>query len=185
VVTRGVHVDLLLQFKHGALGFVDRRHFGRVNWHADLEYVPGLRALGVDVFSKQFDSRALADILRDSKRPLKILLMDQTKIAGLGNIYSNEALWHSRLDPRRRAAQVIPSESRRLHKGIVSTATRALECCCSPAPNFRDATWWFQGLERILRVYGLQGQPCQRCGNRVRRIVQSGRSTFFCPHCQR
>jgi formamidopyrimidine-DNA glycosylase len=164
---------------------VDRRHFGRVNWYEKVGDVPGLAALGVDVLSKNFNSRALSEIVRDSKRPLKVLLMDQTKVAGLGNIYSNEALWHARLDPRRAAHSATPVESRRLHKGIVSTVKRALECCCNPAPNFRDAKWWFEGLERILRVYGLEGKPCRRCGNRIRRIEQGGRSTFFCPHCQR
>jgi formamidopyrimidine-DNA glycosylase len=183
--TRAVHVDVLLNFNRGALGFADRRHFGRVNWYKDLAAVPGLRALGIDVFSRNFSALALHDLLRASKRPLKTLLMDQTKIAGLGNIYSNESLWHARLNPRRRAYRVNPAESRLLHKAIVSTVKRALECCCSPAPNFRDPEWWFQGLERMLRVYGLEGKPCRRCRTRIRRISQGGRSTFFCPRCQR
>jgi formamidopyrimidine-DNA glycosylase len=183
--SRGIHVDVLLNFNRGALGFVDRRHFGRVNWHKGVAVVPGLRALGVDVFSRSFTPTAFQDLLSASKRPLKILLMDQTKIAGLGNIYSNESLWHAGLNPRCRANRINPAESRRLHKAIVSTVKRALECCCSPAPNFRDPEWWFQGLERILRVYALEGKPCRRCGTRIRRISQSGRSTFFCPRCQR
>jgi formamidopyrimidine-DNA glycosylase len=184
-IARGLHVDVLLHFKRGALGFVDRRHFGRVNWYEAIDAVPGLRALGVDVFSNQFNSNALMEILCTSKRPLKILLMDQAKIAGLGNIYSNEALWHARIDPRRRANRVTPAETRRLYNAIVSTVKRALECCCSPGPDFRGPEWWFQGLERILRVYGLEGKSCRGCGNRIRRIEQGGRSSYFCPHCQR
>jgi formamidopyrimidine-DNA glycosylase len=183
--SREIHIDLLLNFRRGALGFVDRRHFGRLNWYQNANAAPGLRALGVDVFSRSFNSSAVRQLLRASKRPLKILLMDQTKIAGLGNIYSNEALWHARLDPRRRAGRVTPAESRHLHKAIVSTVKRALECCSGPAPNFRDPEWWFQGLEPILRVYGLEGKPCRRCGNTIRRVEQGGRSTFFCPRCQR
>lgn len=184
-ITRGVHVDVLLQFDRGALGFADRRHFGRLYWYADIEAVHGIRALGVDVFSKALSISELSEILRNSRRSLKVLLMDKKKIAGLGNIYSNEALWHARLDPRRRTDRATPAESRGLHKAIVSTVKRALECCCSPAPDFRDASWWFQELERILSVYGLEGKPCRRCGNRIRRIEQGGRSAFFCPHCQR
>ncbi len=182
---RNMHIDVLLNFNRGALGFVDRRHFGRVNWYQDAGAVPGLRRLGVDVFSPSFNSALLQVLLRASKRPLKILLMDQTKIAGLGNIYSNEALWHARLDPRRRADHATLAESRRLHKAIVSTVKRALECCCGPAPSLRDPKWWFQDLESILRVYGLEGKPCRRCGIRIRHIKQGGRSTFFCPRCQR
>ncbi len=185
VPTRGVHVDVVLNFDRGALGYVDRRHFGRVNWYEDAEGAPGLSVLGVDVFSPRFNALSLSEILRSSKRPVKILLMDQTKIAGLGNIYSSESSWHARLDPRRRADRVKIAESQRLHKAIVSTLKRALECCCNPAPGFRDPEWWFQGLERIIRVYGLEGKPCRRCGKRIRCIEQAGRSSYFCPHCQR
>ncbi|HUK31967.1 MAG TPA: bifunctional DNA-formamidopyrimidine glycosylase/DNA-(apurinic or apyrimidinic site) lyase [Candidatus Acidoferrum sp.] len=182
---RGIHVDVLLNFNRGALGFVDRRHFGRANWHQDAATVPSLRALGVDVFSRSFTHTAFHQLLGASRRPLKILLMDQSKIAGLGNIYSNEALWHARLHPRRRSNGLNAAESRLLYKAIVSTVKRALECCCSPAPNFRDPEWWFQGIERILKVYALEGKPCRRCETRIRRIQQGGRSTFFCPRCQR
>ncbi len=185
VPPRGAHIDVYMKLDRGALAFVDRRHFGRVNWYEDAGAAPGLRSLGVDVFSPCFNSSALREIIQDSKRPLKILLMDQAKVAGLGNIYSNEALWHARLDPRRHADRVNPAETRGLHKAIVSTVKRALECCCNPAPDFRDPEWWFQGLEGILRVYGLEGKPCRRCGNPIRRIEQGGRSSFFCPHCQR
>jgi len=183
--SRGVHVDVLLNFGRGSLGFVDRRHFGRVHWYRNAEDAQGPRRLGIDVFSPKFNSPALREILSRSNRPLKALLLDQTKIAGIGNIYSNEALWHSRLDPRRRANRIMPAESRRLHKAIVSTVKRAVECCCDPAPDFRDPNWWFQGLERILRVYRLEGKPCRRCGKHIRRIEQGGRSTYFCRRCQR
>lgn len=178
------HIDVAFDFPHGTLGFVDRRHFGRVQFLSSINDLRGLRALGTDPLSRGFSATRLREILAASRRPLKLLLMDQARIAGLGNIYSAESLWRARLDPRRRASRLTRAEARRLHKSIVNVLRAALECCSSPAPNFRDPGWWFEGLERILRVYQCEGQPCRRCGERIRRIEQGGRSTFFCPGCQ-
>ena len=179
------HVDVAFEMPHGTLGFVDRRHFGRVQWAAEPEDVPGLRALGIEPLSRGFTAAALARVLRSSKRPLKLFLLDQDKIAGLGNIYSSEAMWRARLNPRRRANRLNPAQARRLHKAIVAVLRRALECCLHPAPDFRDPNWWFQGLERILRVYGREGKACRRCGAPIARIAQGGRSTFWCKRCQK
>jgi formamidopyrimidine-DNA glycosylase len=171
------------------LGFVDLRHFGRVRYAEDLARFPGLRRLGLEPLSRAFTPSTLAALLRASRRPLKLFLMDQSRIAGLGNIYSSEALWRARLSPRRRGDRLAPAEIRALHKAIVGVLRAALECCLAPPPDFRDPQWWFQGLDRILRVYGREGRQCRRCGRRaprgIRRITQSGRSTYFCPHCQK
>lgn len=179
------HIDVALQLHTGTLGFVDQRHFGRVHWLARPEDSPGIRGLGVDPLSAEFTPQRFEALLKKTRRPLKLLLMDQTRIAGLGNIYSSEALWHAGLDPRRRAHRLEPREAPRLHKAIVYVLGRALECCVDPAPDFRDAEWWFQGLEKILRVYDREAEPCRRCGGRIRRIEQGGRSSYFCPGCQR
>jgi formamidopyrimidine-DNA glycosylase len=179
------HVDVAFKFRRGTLGFADRRHFGRVQWLAAPEDLPGIRALGIDPLSRRFTPAVLHSLLRSSRRPLKLFLLDQDKIAGLGNIYSSEALWRARLDPRRPACRTRPAEARRLHKAIVAVLRRALECCLHPAPDFRDPGWWFQGLEKVLRVYGREGKPCRRCGSPVKRIAQGGRSTFTCLRCQR
>ncbi len=180
------HIDVAFELRSGTLGFVDRRHFGRVQWLASPEDLSGIRGLGMDPLSRRCTPEKLRELLAGARRPVKLLLMDQTRLAGLGNIYSNEALWHARLDPRRRAAGLAPHEARRLHKSIVYVLRRALECCLHPAPDFRDPGWWFQGLEKMLRVYGRETRPCRRrCGGRVRRIEQGGRSSYFCPTCQR
>lgn len=181
----GVHVDVAFELRNGVLGFADRRHFGRVHTWNSTEDCPGLAALGTDALSRDFTSRRLQDLLAASSRPLKDFLLDQTRIAGIGNIYSCESLWHARLDPRRRANTLKPKEARRLHKAIVSVLARALECCLHPAPDFRDPEWWFQGLENILRAYGREGKPCRRCGAVIQRIAQSGRSTYCCRRCQK
>jgi formamidopyrimidine-DNA glycosylase len=181
----GVHVDVALELDKGVLGFADRRHFGRVHAWDALKESPGLADLGVDALSPNFTASCLRDLLAGSKRPLKEFLLDQRHVAGIGNIYSCESLWHARLHPRRRAPTLSPTESRRLHKAIVSVLERALECCLHPGPDFRDPSWWFQGLEKILRVYGREGKPCRRCREPVQRIAQGGRSTYFCRRCQK
>ena len=181
----GVHVDVALELDKGVLGFADRRHFGRVHAWESADECPGLNVLGIDALSRDFTSRRFTQLLAASKRPLKDFLLDQSHVAGLGNIYSCESLWYARLDPRRRANTLKPQEARRLHKAIVSVLARALECCLHPAPDFRNPEWWFQGLENILRAYGREEKPCRRCGEPIRRIAQGGRSTYFCGRCQK
>jgi len=172
----GVHVDV---------AFADRRHFGRVHAWESAEDSRGLFSLGIDALSKDFTVTRFRELLGASVRPLKDFLLDQNRVAGLGNIYSCESLWHARLNPRRRANSLKPDEARRLHKAIVSVLARALECCLHPAPDFRNSAWWFQGLENILRAYGREGEPCRRCGAPIQRIVQGGRSTYYCRRCQK
>jgi len=180
-----VHVDVAFELNGGVLGFADRRHFGRVQYFESKEDCSGLRSLGVDALSREFTRARFAATLAVSRRPLKEFLLDQSRLAGIGNIYSCESLWHARVDPRRRAGSLSKGESAKLHKAIVSVLRRALECCLHPAPDFRDPEWWFRGLEKILRAYDLEDQPCRRCGSLIRRIAQGGRSTYFCSACQK
>src|SRR5262249_34460505 len=144
-----------------------------------------LSSLGVDALSKDFTPEYLASLFSASRRPLKEFLLDQSRVAGIGNIYSCESVWHAKLDPRRRANSLSKKEATTLHKAIVSVLRCALECCLHPAPDFRDPKWWFQGLEKILRVYGVEDQPCRRCGELIRRMELGGRSTYFCKYCQK
>lgn len=182
---QGVHVDVAFELDKGVLGFADQRHFGRVQVWESEEACPALAGLGLDAISPEFTAARLVELLAASKRPLKEFLLDQTRVAGIGNIYSCESLWQARLHPLRRANSLESAEARRLHKAIVSVLARALECCLHPPPDFRDASWWFQGLENILRAYDREGNPCRRCGNEIKRIAQGGRSTYFCAHCQK
>jgi formamidopyrimidine-DNA glycosylase len=181
----GVHIDVALELDKGVLGFVDRRHFGRVHAWESAEECPGLAGLGIDALSDEFTASRFSELLAESRRPLKEFLLDQTRVAGIGNIYSCESIWQARLNPRRRANTLKREEARRLHKAIVSVLSRALECCLHPAPDFRDPAWWFQGLEKILRVYGREGKRCRRCGAPILRIAQGGRSTYCCGRCQK
>jgi formamidopyrimidine-DNA glycosylase len=181
----GVHVDIAFELDKGVLAFADRRHFGRVYTYESEEVCHALAQLGVDAISRDFTPSRFAELLENSRRPLKEFLLDQTRVAGIGNIYSCESLWHARLSPSRRANSVKPAEAGRLHKAIVSVLARALECCLHPPPDFRDANWWFQGLEEILRVYDREDKPCRRCVHLIKRVARGGRSTYFCAHCQK
>ena len=181
----GIHVDVALEFGKGVLGFADRRHFGRVHVWESEEACPPLKKLGMDAFADGFTAKELHERLARSKRPLKEFLLDQTRIAGIGNIYSSEALWHARLNPWRRADSLDRKKSAKLHKAIVYVLRRALECCEDPAPDFHDPKWWFQGLEEILRTYQRKDLPCRRCGRPIVRVEQGGRSTYYCKNCQK
>jgi len=179
-----VHVDLAFEFGKGVLGFADGRHFGRVRFWKTEADCKSLGRLGVDAMSPEFRPEFLAARLAASIRPLKEFLLDQSKLSGVGNIYSSEALWHAKLSPWRRANGLKPAEAANLHKAIVSVLARALECCLNPAPQFHDPDWWFQGIEEILRVYQRKDLPCKRCKRLIERKEQGGLSTYYCPHCQ-
>jgi formamidopyrimidine-DNA glycosylase len=181
----GVHVDVAFELDKGVLGFADRRHLGRVHAWESADEGSGIAALGIDALSREFTVARFSRLLAGSRRHLKDFLLDQTRVAGIGNIYSCESLWHARLNPRRRANTLTREEVRRLHKAIVSVLARALECCLHPAPDFHDPEWWFQGLEKILRAYDREGEPCRRCRGPIRRIAQGGRSTYDCVRCQK
>lgn len=178
------HMDVEFRLGAGTLGYVDPRHLGRVQWAACAEDIPGIAMLGPDPLAGDFTARVLRERLEASKRPLKIALMDPARIAGLGNIYSSESLWRAQIDPRRSAGSLTTQELRRLHKSIVEVLRRALECCIAPAPDLRNPNWWYAGLENLLRVYEREGETCARCGAKIRRLQQGGRSTFACLRCQ-
>jgi formamidopyrimidine-DNA glycosylase len=135
------HIDVALELAHGTLGFVDPRHLGRVRGVESRDEIPTIRSMGVEPLSPTFTPEILGALLRGSKLPLKLFLLDKRRITGIGNIYSNEAVWRARLKPQRRAASLSRAEVRRLHKAIVDVLGRALECCLNPAPDLRDPNW--------------------------------------------
>jgi formamidopyrimidine-DNA glycosylase len=181
----GVHVDVALELDKGVIAFADGRHLGRVHAWESLADCPPYNELGIDALSPEFTARVLAELLGKSRRPLKEFLLDQSKIAGVGNIYSCEALWHAKISPFRLANSLNPEETRNLYKAVGSVLRRALQSCLNPPPNFCDPDWWFQGIDKMLRVYQREGEPCKRDGHPIQRTTKGNRSTYFCAHCQR
>jgi len=111
--------------------------------------------------------------------------MDQRKIAGLGNIYAAEALWRAGIDPRRAANTVAVKEARSLRTGIVSVLQEAIDHLGTTFSDYRTADGEEGGFRTFLAVYGKEGEKCPRCGAEIERIKQAGRTTYFCPACQR
>ncbi|MBK9518458.1 MAG: bifunctional DNA-formamidopyrimidine glycosylase/DNA-(apurinic or apyrimidinic site) lyase [Anaeromyxobacter sp.] len=178
------HVRLALLLDDGsALHYDDPRMFGRVRLvaGADFSAVEEVAALGPDPLHHGIDAAALGAGLSATRRPVKVALLDQGLLAGVGNIHAAEACWRARLDPRRRADRLSPAEVAALARGLRATFRFALSKLDGPEIEYIEA-----GGENPFHVYGREGARCRHpgCGGQVRRIVQAQRSTFFCPGCQ-
>jgi formamidopyrimidine-DNA glycosylase len=161
--------------------FNDPRRFGLMALAAPAEPYPSLAAMGPEPLSASFTAAALARACRGKRTSLKVTLLDQRVVAGLGNIYASEALHHAKLSPLRQASTIATRSAAptpravKLVAGIKAVLTAAVRRRESP---YRSARF---------RVYEREGERCLRpgCGGTIRRITQAGRSTFFCPKCQR
>ena len=179
------HDHVVFRMASGAVvTFNDPRRFGFMDL-LDAEALsthPVLSKLGPEPLSAEFDAAALARACKGKKTPLKVALLDQRVVAGLGNIYAAEALHRAGLSPDRQAATIATSSgapkeaARRLAAAIKQVLTEAVDRQSRPA--YRSGRF---------RVYDREGEPCRRarCGGTIERRTQAGRSTFFCPRCQR
>jgi len=182
------HVHLKLWFEDGAaLWFQDVRRFGmlRVVETAKLAQDASLRLLGPDPLAVPRDGSALRSAARGARTSMKSWLLDQRRIAGLGNIYASEVLFRARIDPRRRAGALAAEEWERVAIEIRAVLEESIARMGTTFSSYR--TIWNEPGEYgdKLLVYDRAGEPCRNCGTPLRRIVQNGRSTFFCPLCQR
>jgi formamidopyrimidine-DNA glycosylase len=165
--------------------FTDPRKFGRIElWPLKREH-DALKGLGPEPLSDEFTSEILAKSLAGRKSPIKQVLLNQEVIAGLGNIYADEALYYAFIHPLRRANLLTPTEVQLLHEGIVSVLTLGIEHGGTSFSEYRDL--WGEAGDNYnhVRVYHQQGKPCPRCGTPIERIVVAQRSTHFCPNCQK
>ena len=168
------------------LRFRDTRRFGSVTLFESatrLEEFFHKAALGPEPFA--LDGRAWRKRLAETRRSLKAVLLDQRMVAGVGNIYADEALFEAKLHPDRPAQSLTAPESRRLREAIVAVLTRAIERRGSTIRDYVDGSGQRGGFQEEFRVYGRTGKPCLRCGKPVERVRLAGRSTHFCPKCQR
>ena len=170
--------------------FADVRRFGSVQVCAlppaggDPEALDGH---GIEPLSAEFDGAFLYAVSRGRGRPLKSLIMDQAVVVGVGNIYASEALFRAAISPRRRSSSLSRAAAGRLAAAIKAVLTAAIEAGGTTIGDFRHVDGSEGEFAVDLNVYGRTGQDCPRCGapQGIRRIVQAGRSTFFCPRCQR
>jgi len=182
------HEHLRFGFEGGRrLSFIDPRRFGIVDLlaEAELERDPRLRALGPEPLAEGFDGTLLWCRLQGRRLGLKAALLDQTILAGLGNIYACEALYHARLHPLRPAGSLSRQGCRRLAAAIRHTLEAALAAGGSSLRDFVAADGMLGLFQHRFAVYGREGEPCGRCGRAIQRLREGGRSTFYCPKCQR
>ena len=189
------YVRLVLAFADGReLRFRDIRKFGRVGFYerhagtGELVNEPGGSAVfaghGPEPLDPAFTVAVFRRHLRSRKGRLKSLLLDQSFIAGIGNIYADEALWAARLHPLRSASSLRPDDERRLYLAIRSILLEAIERRGSSIDDYTAPDGDGEMQER-LQVYQRTGEPCPRCGRPIRRIVIGARATHFCSWCQR
>ena len=170
------------------LVFCDMRQFGRMNLvpAAQLHETAELSILAPEPFSEVFSSEHLRQSLSRSRRSLKQFLLDQTRVLGLGNIYASEALFLARISPYAEAATLSRKRVERLHQAIVQVLDDAIAEGSTLRIDLNDESSSYIGSsERFWRVYEREGEPCVRCGTKIRRVVQGGRSTYYCRKCQR
>jgi formamidopyrimidine-DNA glycosylase len=165
------------------LHFDDLRLFGRLRVvpGARFDEVPEVAALGPDPLGRGIDPAALGGALRRSRLPVKVRIMDQSIVPGVGNIYASEACFRARVDPRRRGPSLAAREVARLAGAIVAAMEEGIARQEGP-----EITYVEEGGENPFLVYGREGERCPHCRRAaIRRVVQAQRSTFFCPRCQR
>lgn len=171
------------------LVFQDQRHFGmmKIVDTARLHEAKEIAKLAPEPFSDEFTPEYFRDVLKSSKRSIKEFLLDQTKVLGLGNIYASEALFLARVSPRTKADKL----SRAKATALFETARFVLEesighgSTLNVDPENIDGSYYGGSYEDRWRVYDREGEACMDCATPIRRIVQGGRSTYFCPKCQR
>ncbi len=183
------HTHVTLEFSDGSkLHYNDLRRFGylRLVRTMDLPQTPGFRDAGVEPFSQAFTTAWMAAVLQGlPRRAVKAVLLDPTRIAGIGNIYADESLFRARIRPTRPAGRITPREVGALCRAIRTVLTAAIRARGSSVGDFLDPSGRPGKFGLQHRVYGRAGKPCKRCGALLKRTVVAGRGTVYCPHCQK
>ena len=163
------------------LHYRDVRRLGTFQLFTPKEFEAYVSKLGPEPLEAEFTGEWLHDLLQRSVRPLKPLIMDQHRLAGVGNIYASEALWRARIDPSRSAKRVTPKEALLLRDSIVSVLTESIRMRGTTIRDYAEGTF-----AEKLDAYGRAGEPCRRCRTRIALThAIDGRATYFCPRCQR
>jgi formamidopyrimidine-DNA glycosylase len=178
------YTNVLLTFRDGTrLCFADVRRFGRMrlvdpedSWAAEV---------GLEPLSNEFSFERFSGLLDGRTTPIKVFLLDQRRIAGIGNIYACEALWDARIRPARPAGSLSKQARRRLHHSIVDVLRRAIEMRGTSVDDYVDAEGLRGGFQNVLCVYSRDGKDCSRCNRPIVRTVLAQRGTWWCRTCQR
>lgn len=182
------HTHLILKMNDGQeLHFNDQRKFGKILLASTkkLNEVPGLKDLGIEPLDKDFSLNHFQQKLKKRRAKIKNLLLNQTFIAGLGNIYADETLHKARINPQRTAASLDSEEIAVLYNAIQAVLREGIENRGTTLKNYVDGDGQGGNYQKFLHVYNRENKPCFHCKTNITRIKLSGRSSYFCPHCQK
>lgn len=179
------HTHAVLKLKSGReLRFVDPRRFGRLAVvRLDQKTTAGFAAPGDEPLDSQLDR--FVELFRKRKTPIKSALLNQSLLSGVGNIYADESLFRARIRPRRRAASLTRDDLHRLHAALKEVLNEAIALGGSSVSDYVDADGKEGFFQLQHRVYGREGEPCLVCKTPIKRIVIAGRSSHYCPSCQK
>jgi len=178
---RSTHTRAIIVLEGTTLMYEDSRMFGTIEWGDELTpRVGGLGPEPFDISAEEFYAE-----LQRHRGPIKSLLLNQSVVRGMGNIYTDEALFRAGIHPRTRASRIRKPRAFRLHAEMQSILLDAIDNRGSSVSDYRDAEGRKGEFQRLHRVYAREGQPCVTCGAAIRRIVLGGRGTHYCPRCQR
>ncbi|MGH2975933.1 MAG: bifunctional DNA-formamidopyrimidine glycosylase/DNA-(apurinic or apyrimidinic site) lyase [Solirubrobacterales bacterium] len=166
------------------LWFTDPRRFGEAFLIDDAGLAARFAKLGVEPLAGAFTPQALAEMAAGRTAPLKSFLLDQSHIAGVGNIYADEALFRARLHPLSPAGSMKPEHHEALHDGVVAALEAGIEGGGASIDDYRDGRGEKGAMQDEFLVHTREGEECPECGGPISRIVVSGRSTYYCPACQ-
>jgi formamidopyrimidine-DNA glycosylase len=141
--------------------------------------------LGREPLAPAFTARRLGEALEGRRAPVKAVILDQRRLAGVGNIYADEALWRARIHPQRPAGGLDDEELRALHRGIRAALKAGIARQGATLRDYRTPDGGLGRMQHEFKVYGREGEPCERCGRPIEKIRAAGRGTWYCPGCQR
>lgn len=182
------HARVRLFLAEGELRFVDQRTFGKIWWIPPTmqpeEIMSGMAKLGPEPFDRAFTLDYFTTQLKKSHRPIKTAILDQTLVAGLGNIYADECLFLSRIHPSTLASSLQPKQIKALHQAAIEVLTTSIEQGGTTFSNYLNVQGVNGNYGRVAWVYNRTHQPCRVCGTPIEKIRLGGRGTHYCPHCQ-
>ena len=180
------HERAVLELDDGTrLAYRDVRRFGTWLVLEDVELEPYLAGKnGPEPLGARFTTEWLAARLAARRAPVKAVLLDQRVVAGLGNIYADEALWRARVNPLRPAESLDPDEVRRVHRAIRAALRAGIKRQGSTLSDYRTPEGSRGEMQEEFRAYGRDGLPCRRCGTTISKTRVGGRGTWYCPRCQ-
>jgi len=163
----------------------DARKFAKVELWKTKELLKEFNKLGPEPLDKNFTFKKFKDILKGKKGKIKQVLMNPEIIAGIGNIYSSEALWHAKINPQKETQKLKEKELKNIYNSIKKVLELSIKLGGESFSDYRKPDGSKGNFDTERKAYKREGQKCSRCGEKIKRIKFGGRSAFFCPHCQR